>query len=68
MVEFNLPPIVAPADAVNAVAAIVNAVATGELTPEEAQAVAGVVEIQRRAIETQDLADRFAALEERTNP
>jgi hypothetical protein len=66
VVEFDLPPIIAPADAVKAVAAIVDAVAAGELTPEEAQAVAGVVEIQRRTIETEDLADRIAALEERT--
>ena len=68
VVEFDLPPITAPADAVKAVAAIVDAVAAGDLTPEEAQAVAGIVEIQRRTIETQDLADRIAALEERTNP
>lgn len=67
-VEFDLPPITVPADAVKAVAAIVDAVATGELTPEEAQAVASVIEIQRRTIETQDLAERIAALEERTTP
>ncbi|WP_431269033.1 DUF5681 domain-containing protein [Dankookia sp. P2] len=68
VVEFDLPPITAPADAVKAMAAIVDAVVTGELTPEEAQAVAGVVEIQRRTIETQNLAERIAALEERTSP
>jgi hypothetical protein len=40
-------------------------VAAGELTPDEAQAVAGVVEVQRRAIETAELAERIAALEAR---
>lgn len=65
LVEFDLPPIAGAADAVKAVAAIVDAVATGELTPDEAQAVASVVEIQRRAIETAELAERIAALEAR---
>ena len=65
LVEFDLPPVVSAADAVQASAAIVAAVATGELTPDEAQAVASVVEIQRRAIETAELAERIAALEAR---
>jgi len=37
--------------------------ANGEITPDEAKAVAEVVELQRRAIETQDLEQRIAALE-----
>ena len=65
LVEFDLPPVVSAADAVQAAAAIVDAVATGEITPDEAQAVASVVEIQRRAIETAELAERIAALEAR---
>ena len=65
LVEFDLPPVVSAADAVQASAAIVAAVATGELTPDEAQAVASVVEIQRRAIETAELAERIAVLEAR---
>ena len=65
LVEFDLPPVVTVADAVQASAAIVAAVATGEITPDEAQAVASVVEIQRRAIETAELAERIAALEAR---
>ncbi|SDD94048.1 DUF5681 domain-containing protein [Belnapia rosea] len=65
LVEFDLPPIAGATDAVKAAAAIVEAVASGDLTPDEAQAVAGVVEIQRRAIETAELAERIAALEAR---
>ena len=65
LVEFDLPLVVTAADAVQASAAIVAAVATGEITPDEAQAVASVVEIQRRAIETAELAERIAALEAR---
>ena len=62
LVEFDLPPFIAASDAVKAAAAIVAAVATGGLTPDEAQAMASVVEIQRRAIEA---AERIAALEAR---
>lgn len=61
-VEIDLPPIATAADTVKAAAAIVEAVAAGEFTPEEAQAVASMVEIQRRAMETQDRAERSAAL------
>ena len=46
-----------------ALAAVVAAVSSGELTPDEAQAVAGVLEVQRKAIETQELERRIAALE-----
>jgi hypothetical protein len=68
VVEFDLPPIIEVSDAVKAVAAIVDAVAAGQLTPEEAQAVASVVEIQRKTIETAELAERIAALEARATP
>jgi hypothetical protein len=43
---------------------VVKALASGVLTPEEAQAVAGVLEAQRRAIETTELEQRIAILEE----
>ncbi len=68
VVEFDLPPIAGASDAIKAVAAIVDAVAAGQLTPEEAQAVASVVEIQRKTIETAELAERIAALEARATP
>ncbi len=41
------------------------AVAAGEITPDEGQAVAAVLETQRRAIETSQLEQRLAALEAR---
>ena len=43
--------------------AVAAAVATGAMSPEEGQAVARVIEFQRRAIETDDLAARIEALE-----
>jgi len=45
-------------------AAILQAVATGELLPGEAATLAGIVEARRKALETHELERRIAALEE----
>lgn len=63
-IVLKLPPLEAPADLLKAQAAIVAAMARGEITPEEASTVAGVVELKRRAVETVELERRIAALEE----
>lgn len=62
-VLLALPPIATAADVPAAVSAIVEAVATGVLSPEEGASVAGIVEANRKAIETADLESRIAALE-----
>jgi hypothetical protein len=62
-VKFPLPAIVTTADVVAAQAAITAAMADGQLSPAEAQEVAGVVELARRAIETNQLEARLAAIE-----
>ena len=49
-----------------ALGAVAGAVAGGDLSPEEEQAVAAVLETQRRAIETAELEARIAALEANT--
>ena len=59
----DLPPIAGAADLPAAVGAVVQSVAAGDLTPEEGQAIAAILETQRRAIETADLAARIEALE-----
>jgi len=59
----EVTPISTAADTVAATGAVVAAVATGAISPEEGHAVAGVIEFQRRAIETNDLAARIEALE-----
>jgi hypothetical protein len=52
-----------PQTSLIAVGTVTQAVAAGDLTPEEAQSVAALLEIQRRAIETAALERRIAALE-----
>ncbi len=67
-VAVELPAVATGADLVPALASVVHAVGRGELTPEEGQAVAGVLETQRRAIATAELEARVAALEELVEP
>jgi len=62
---IDLPPLECAADLAKALGAIVQAVAAGEVTPEEAGALAGVLELHRRAIDTADLDARLAAIEQR---
>jgi hypothetical protein len=64
-VSFDLPRIETPADIANALGAVAGAMAEGELTPDEANAVAGVIEFRRRAIETVEHEERLRKLEER---
>ena len=64
-ISLDLPVLETPEDLVKAMAAIVQAVASGDVTPEEGAAVAAIVETHRRAIETDELERRLAALEAR---
>ena len=62
-VRFALPPLTSASDAPGAMAAIVQAVADGDLTAPEAADMAGLVERFIKAIEASDLAVRLAAIE-----
>lgn len=44
---------------------ILEAAASGDLTPGEASTLSGIVEVRRRVLETRELGDRLEALEER---
>ncbi|MBN9454273.1 MAG: hypothetical protein J0I42_20240 [Bosea sp.] len=62
-VTFDLPKIETAADLTKATQAIMEAVATGDLTPLEADAVSRTVEAHVKAIEVTDLMRRLEALE-----
>ncbi|WP_431855310.1 DUF5681 domain-containing protein [Azospirillum sp.] len=66
-VAFQMPVMNAAEDAAKAMAALVAAVAAGDLTPTEGSALAGMVETFRRTLETTELERRLAALEARTD-
>ena len=63
-VTFALPPMTAAADAAKGAAAVLAAVAIGDLTPTEGAHVMGLIETYRRTLETSELEARLAALED----
>jgi len=62
-VTLKLPPMKSARDAAGAAAAVLGAVADGDLTPTEGAHVMGLVEAYRRTLETSELEARVAALE-----
>lgn len=64
-VLFRLPPIATTADVVKASAALLEAVAAGELTPSEAAELGKLVEAHVRAVEVVEIQERLARLEDR---
>jgi Family of unknown function (DUF5681) len=62
-VEFDLPGISTIGDIPKALSAVIAAMAAGQITPDEASAIAGVFEFKRRAIETEDFDRRLKVLE-----
>jgi hypothetical protein len=62
-VMFALPKLETLADAVKASAALVEAVACGDLTPSEAEDLSRLVDRYVRAIETTDILERLESLE-----
>jgi uncharacterized protein DUF5681 len=66
-VRFAMPQIQTAADLSAALGAVVSAVAAGELTVDEAVGLGQLVETRRRAIETVEIEQRVAALEQVAN-
>jgi len=63
-VQFALPPVETASDIAASLQALLDAIAGGEVTPDEAVTVASVLEIKRKAMETVDFEARLARLEE----
>src|SRR5262249_45284179 len=64
-VNLRLPPIDRAADILKGQTVTMHAMESGEITPDEAAAIAGVLDAKRRAIETIQLEERVAKLEQR---
>ena len=62
-VHLSMPSIETAADVLKAQTAAIRAMASGEITPDEAATIAGVIETKRKAIETADLEQRLTAVE-----
>ena len=63
-VTIALPDVKTPTGVTGALAAVVAAMAGGEITAEEASAICGILEIQRRSLETVELESRLIAVEQ----
>lgn len=63
-IRYPLPKISTPEDCTRAQSAVLNAMAGGEILPSEAKALSDLIDAQRRAFETHDLAKRVIALEQ----
>lgn len=62
-VSFDLPPMQSAADAAKAAGAVLDAVALGDLTPQEGAHIMALVETYRRTLETTEMEARVTALE-----
>jgi hypothetical protein len=63
VIHLSMPSIETAADVLKAQAEAIRAMACGEVTPDEAATIAGVLEAKRKAIETADLEQRLTAIE-----
>lgn len=63
-IEFDLPRIERAEDCAAAQAGVLAAVACGQLLPSEGQTLTALIEAQRRAYETTDLAEQMRVLSE----
>lgn len=64
-IRLDMPEVASIADCAIAQQAVVQAVASGQLLPGEGGALADLIELRRRSLETSDLSERLAAIEVR---
>jgi uncharacterized protein DUF5681 len=65
-VKFKMPDVGTASDVVTAIGAVLQAVATGELTCDEAATLSTVLEAKRRSIELVEIEQRISALEQQS--
>ena len=66
-ISLALPAIDSAEDVCKALSAAIEAMAAGEITPEEAAIVATVLDNRRKAIETFELEERISAIERKSD-
>ena len=64
---LDLPKVETTGGITAAIGAVLDAVGTGKITPGEGQALAGLLEAQRKNLETLELEARIAAIEDSIN-
>jgi len=66
-INLKLPKVGGVGDIPEALGAVLKAVADGGITPQEGQAVAGMIEAYRKGVELADIDARLTALEEKAD-
>ena len=67
-IKIKMPRMDTPQDVLRAIATVVGAVGRGAITPSEGQALASLIETQRKAIELVQIEQRLAAVEQSVDP
>ncbi len=67
-IKVKMAHVETPQDVLQAIAKVVDAVARGAITPSEGQVLASLIEVQRKAIETVEIEQRLAAVEQSVGP
>ena len=67
-IKIRMARIETPQDVLGAITTVVGAVSRGAITPSEGQALASLIETQRKAIETVEIEQRLAAVERSVDP
>ena len=62
-ITLEMPTVETAKDVTNAQGAVISAMAVGDITPDEANVVSGVLEAKRRSLETVEFEARLRALE-----
>jgi hypothetical protein len=66
-IEFDLPEVTRPEDLPSAIAAVARQVAEGVISPDEGTMIIGLLEAQRKAIETGEMLERIERLERQSD-
>ena len=66
-ITLKLPPVATAEDIMKAQGVVIATMARGEITPDDASTIAGVLEARRRAIETVELEARVQIIEQQHN-
>ena len=62
-IRITLPPVKTATDVAEAHEAVIDEMSKGEITPDEAHVIGGILEARRRSLETVELEQRIDALE-----
>jgi hypothetical protein len=66
--RFRLPPLLTVSDLVKALPRVMQEVAQGRLSAQEGEAIASMLDSQRRALETEEFDARLKAIEQNIGP